>query len=124
MKIDTILIIEDNASDQIIMKRYLKKAGYVNIDFESYGKAGVTHASATKPDLVLIDTILPDLNGFEVCKLVREALGKETKIIMTTGVIDAVDAVRARNSGADDYVVKTADYALLTQALSKMVENE
>ena len=105
-----ILVIDDNEQDRKIINRFLSKAGYADVMLAENGEDGVKIANAEKPDLVVTDTMLPGIDGFEVCRQIREAQGPTNpKIIIMTGGIDAVDAVKARKMGADDYCVKTSD---------------
>ena len=113
-----ILIIDDNEQDRKIIKRYVGKAGYENIVMAETGNEGVEKAESEKPDLIILDTVLPDTVGFEVCKKIREF--GDMKIIMMTGTIDAVDAVKARGAGADDYCVKTPDCSPLMEAIDSL----
>lgn len=117
-----ILIIDDNEQDRKIMHRFVVKAGYDNIIMAVNGEDGVKKAESEKPDLVVTDTILPGIDGFEVCRRIRESQGADTpKIIVITGLIDAVDAVKARRMGADDYCVKTSEYSPLIEAIKKLI---
>lgn len=116
-----LLIIDDSEQDRKIMKRYFTKAGYENISMAENGEDGVKKAEEEKPDLVISDTMLPGIDGFEVCRRIREALGPEVpKIIIMTGAIDAVDAVKAREMGANDYCVKTSDCESLIEAAKNL----
>ena len=117
-----ILIIDDNEQDRKIMKRFLNRAGYEHILMAETGEEGVKAAESRKPDLVIIDTLLPGIDGFEACRRIRETHGPATpKIVMITGSVDAVDAVKARTVGTDDYCVKTRDYAPLIEAVAKLL---
>lgn len=117
-----ILIIEDNELDMLIVKRCLSRLGYEEIISAECAEEGIKKAIEEKPDLVISDTILPDNNGFEVCRKVREACGKDApKIIIVTGSVDAVDATCARRAGADDYCAKTSDCAPLLEAVKKLI---
>jgi len=117
-----ILIIDDTASDCKITQRYLNKEGYDNIIIAENGEDGVAMAASENPDLVITDTNMPGIDGFETCRQIRDAGSKETpKIIVTTGAIDAVDAIKARKSGADDYCVKTSDFAQLMVAVKNLI---
>ena len=117
-----ILIIEDTEDDLIIIKRYLVHAGYNNIISADTAGDGVRKAIEEKPDVVISDTLLPGSNGFEVCQAIREKSGgTPPKIIIMTGSIDAVDAVKARKVGADDYCAKTADCSPLLAAIKKII---
>jgi DNA-binding response OmpR family regulator len=118
-----ILVIEDNADDLLILERYLNKAGYDEIISAGNVNDGVKKAIDEKPDLVVTDTLLPDSNGFEVCRQIRQSFGaSEPKIIIITGSIDAVDAVKAREVGADDYCAKTANCANIIEAVKNLLE--
>ncbi|MBU1125722.1 MAG: response regulator [Candidatus Omnitrophica bacterium] len=117
-----ILIIEDNEIDLLLATRYLTRAGYSQITNAGDVSQGVKRAVEDKPDLVISDTVLPDSDGFDACSQIRKVLGEQKpKIIITTGSVDAVDAVRARKAGADDYCAKTSDCALLLEAVKKLV---
>ena len=116
-----ILIIDDNEQDRIIMRRFLKKAGYDNILEASSGEEGLEKAESENPDIIITDTMMPGIDGFEVCNRIRSSKGKDyPKIIIMTGAIDAVDAVRAKKEGADDYCVKTSDAGPIVEAVKKL----
>jgi len=117
-----ILIIDDTDSDRKIVTRFLTKAGYDNIVIAENGEAGVAMAESEKPDLVITDTMMPGIDGFETCRQIREAHDSEAmKIIVTTGAIDAVDAVKARKAGANDYCVKTSDPTQIMTAVKTLI---
>jgi len=116
-----ILIIEDNEIDLLIIKRYLNRLGYDQLISVEYASEGVKKAIEEKPDLVISDTILPDNNGFEVCRQIKEACGLVPPVIIMTGSVDAVDAIQARRVGADDYCAKTSDCAPLLEAVKKLI---
>lgn len=117
-----ILIIDDTDTDRKITQRYLLKEGYDNIITAENGEDGVAKAASESPDLVITDTNMPGIDGFETCRQIREAGDKENpKIIVTTGAIDAVDAIKARKAGADDYCVKTSDAAQLMVAVKNLI---
>ena len=116
-----ILIIDDNPQDRKIMTRFLNRAGFTRIATAENGAEGVKKVGEEKPDLVILDTMLPDMLGFEVCSRIREKHGPDApKIIMTTGAVDAVDALKARQAGANDYCVKTSDCSPLLSAVENL----
>jgi DNA-binding response OmpR family regulator len=101
---ETVLIIEDDAS----MLRGLKD----NFEFKGYkvftasdGEQGLNAALNKKPDLILLDIMLPKINGYEICRLVRGE-GLDMPIIMLTAKGEESDIVLGLNLGADDYVTK------------------
>ncbi|MFC1807325.1 response regulator [Candidatus Omnitrophota bacterium] len=117
-----VLIIDDSDQDRKIIKRYLNKCGYEDIVTANTGEEGVKLAKSQDPDLVITDTMMPGIDGFEVCKQIREAKGPERpKIIVVTGAIDAIDAVKARKSGANDYCAKTSDCVALIEAVKSLI---
>lgn len=117
-----ILIIDDAETDRKIAQRYLTKEGYDNIIDAENGEVGVALAASENPDLVITDTNMPGIDGFETCRQIRDAGSKEVpKIIVITGAIDAVDAIKARKAGADDYCVKTSDCAQLIAAVKNLI---
>ncbi|MFH1359739.1 MAG: response regulator [Candidatus Omnitrophota bacterium] len=111
-----ILLIDDNEQDLKIMKRYLSPLGFDEILMAETGEQGLELAKTEQPDIVITDTQMPGVDGFEVCQKIKEA-GLESKVIIITGHIDAVDAVKAIKMGAADYCVKTDDYDFLLQAV-------
>ena len=116
-----VLIIDDNEQDRKIIERFLKRAGYSDVATAETGEEGVSRAESEKPDLVVIDTMLPGIDGFAACRQIRERLGSDTpKIIVMTGSVDAIDAVKARKMGADDYCVKTSDGTPLLEAVNNL----
>ena len=98
-----ILIIEDEVSISDIIKFNLKKEGY-ECDAAYDGQAGLEKALSGEFDLVLLDLMLPKMDGFEVCKRVRER--SSIPIIMLTAKEEEVDKVLGLELGADDYITK------------------
>ena len=116
-----ILIIDDSPTVLDILHDKFRKEGYEVIRAEN-GEDGIKKAKSEKPDLVIADTLLPGIDGYEVCRKLKES--KDTaaiKVIVITGSIDAIDAVKAREMGSDDYVVKTSDYLHLIEAVKKLI---
>jgi len=117
-----ILIIDDSSQDRKIMARFLAAAGYDEIITAATGEEGVAKAASDKPDLVITDTMMPGINGFEVTRQIRAAAGASgPKILVVTGAIDAVDALKAKKMGADDYCAKTSDCAPILEAVKKLL---
>ncbi len=115
-----ILLVDDDEQDLKIIKRYLSQIGNDEIWTVRTGEEGVKSAQENHPDITILDTNLPGIDGFETCKRIKEIDGLQTKVILMTGLIDAVDAGKARKMGADDYCVKTSDYAFLLNAVRKL----
>lgn len=98
-----ILIVDDEKNIVDILKFNLKKEGFSTI--EAYdGEEGYEMALSQKPDLILLDIMLPKMDGFTVCRKVRQTLS--TPIIMLTAKEEEVDKVLGLELGADDYMTK------------------
>jgi DNA-binding response OmpR family regulator len=116
-----ILVIEDSPTALSLITTILENEGYKTIGAKT-GQEGVEKVVLEKPDLIIIDTLLPDVDGFEVCRQIRQNQATEfPKIIIMTGVVDAIDAVKARKSGADDYCVKTQDLSCLIECVKRQI---
>jgi two-component system, OmpR family, response regulator VicR len=98
-----ILIIEDEKSISDIIKFNLVKEGF-ETEMAYDGKSGLEKALSIKPDLVLLDVMLPIMDGFQVCKKIRET--STVPIIMLTAKEEEVDKVLGLELGADDYITK------------------
>jgi DNA-binding response OmpR family regulator len=113
-----ILLIEDNDGDQLLIKEALSETDIQHeLSTVSTGEDGIAQLDLFKPDIVIADTNLPGMDGFEVCQKIKDLRGDAVKVIVMTGVVDAVDAGRALESGADDYCVKTVGCESLVNAL-------
>ncbi len=113
-----VLIIDDDTVDQLAIRRLLEKSGFYDVVCASTGEEGVKKTETEKPDVVIVDTLLPGMNGPDTCREIKR--GSNTKVIITTGSVDAVDAYNARKAGADDYVVKAFDFSTLVDAIEKI----
>ena len=99
-----ILIVEDEKNIVDILSFNLSKEGYDTL--EAYdGEAGLQPAPEQDPDLVLLDLMLPKMNGFDVCRQLRQA-GRNTPVIMLTAREEETDKVLGLELGADDYITK------------------
>ncbi len=120
-----ILLIEDNSGDQLLIKEALSDTDIQHeLSTVSTGEDGIAQLDSFKPDIVITDTNLPGMNGFEVCQKIKDLRGDAVKVIVMTGVVDAVDAGKALESGADDYCVKTVGCESLVNALRSGPVNE
>ncbi len=99
-----ILIIEDNPGIQMSITDELESAGY-NVNTTGNGSDGLDLVRKQKPDLIILDIMLPGLNGYEVCKKLRLE-GINTPIIMLTVKNKEIDKVLGLELGADDYITK------------------
>jgi response regulator len=98
-----ILIVEDEKNISDILKFNLEKESY-DISQRFDGKEGLDFALKNEVDLILLDIMLPSMDGFEICKQIRKV--KNTPIIMLTAKEEEVDKVLGLELGADDYITK------------------
>ena len=100
---ETILVVEDEPSLQETLVYNLEKQGYT-VEVAGDGRAALEASRRLKPDLIVLDIMLPELDGFEVCKILRREMS--TPILMLTARDDEIDRVVGLEVGADDYLTK------------------
>jgi DNA-binding response OmpR family regulator len=100
---ETIIVVEDEPSLQETLAYNLKKEGYV-VEAVGDGRSAVEVARRLKPDLIVLDLMLPELDGFEVARILRKEM--TTAILMLTARDDEIDRVVGLEIGADDYLTK------------------
>ena len=98
-----ILIIEDEEAIADLEKDYLEMSDF-SVDIKNTGHAGLDAALSTNYDLIILDLMLPGVDGFEVCKKIREK--KNVPILMVSAKKDDIDKIRGLGLGADDYMTK------------------
>jgi DNA-binding response OmpR family regulator len=110
----TILLVEDDATIREMTQLSLERDGFV-VDTAADGPAGLDAFRAGSPDLVLLDVMLPGLDGVSVCRAIRES--SVVPVVMLTARTDAVDVVLGLEAGADDYVTKPFEPSVLAARL-------
>lgn len=98
-----ILIIEDEEAIADLEKDYLELSGF-EVEIENRGDTGLVRAMKEDFDLIILDLMLPEVDGFDICRQVREE--KNTPIIMVSAKKDDIDKIRGLGLGADDYMTK------------------
>ncbi len=101
--LETVLVVEDEPSLQETLAYTLKKEGY-KVEAVGDGLLALEFARRLKPDLVVLDLMLPGIDGFEVCRVLRKEM--TTPILMLTARDDEIDRVVGLEVGADDYLTK------------------
>ncbi len=99
-----VLIVEDEPGIRQTMNRVFEREGYL-VDEAGDGPSGLAQAVAGEHDVVVLDVLLPGLDGLQVCKAIRAA-GVKTPVLMLTALSDVDDRVNGLDSGADDYLGK------------------
>ncbi len=98
-----ILIVEDEANIRELLRLYLEREGYTVVEAEN-GVEGVKRWKTEKPDMILLDVMMPVMDGWSVCRDIRET--SDVPIIMLTAKGETADRVSGLEMGADDYIVK------------------
>ncbi len=98
-----ILIVEDEESIAELEKDYLELSGF-EVDIEHSGDTGLKKALNVDYDLLILDLMLPEVDGFEICKRVREK--KDIPVLMVSAKKEDIDKIRGLGMGADDYITK------------------
>ena len=114
----TVLIVEDERAIVEILKFNLKREGYETLEALD-GETGLLLAQTKDPDLILLDVMLPKMNGFDICKTLR-AENRTTPIIMLTAREEEMDKVFGLETGADDYMTKPFSPAELTARIDAL----
>ena len=99
-----ILIVEDEAKIASLLRDYLEKIGGYQTHWVARGDEAVQVFAEVSPDLVLLDLMLPGLDGLEVCKAIR--LKSKVPVIMVTALVEEIDRLLGLELGADDYICK------------------
>ena len=102
-----ILIVEDEKDVVDLLALNLRKAGGFTLSVASEGAAGLSKARDEKPDLIVLDLMLPKMSGLEICKLLKtDAATRHIPILMLTARAEEIDRIIGLEFGADDYVTK------------------
>lgn len=125
--IKKILLVDDRENVRVTLHDIFENEGY-KVVAATTGEEALDIIDKEKPELVLLDTeldtVVPkSMNGFEVCRQIKEVKKLPIKVIVYTGTLGMVDAIRARRMGADDYIIKGEDPAVLVKAVKKLIGN-
>lgn len=106
MPLEKVLIVDDDKNICDLLRVYLEKEGYSTI-ISNEGNEAMVKFNLLNPDIVLLDIMLPGMDGWQICKEIRKA--SDTPIIMLTAKSEIFDKVLGLELGADDYIVKPFD---------------
>jgi signal transduction histidine kinase len=117
-----VLIVDDNAADRALLRTVLSRAGY-SVFEAAKGQEALQQARAVRPHVIILDVNLPDLSGLDVCRAVRADRELSTiPVLMLTVRHDDTDVVAGLEAGADDYVAKDADSAIVLGRVRRLIE--
>jgi len=112
-----VLIVDDESIMVSLLQRHVSKAGYEHVT-ASNGQEALEKINTEQPDLVLLDLMMPGMNGFETCRRIRQNEKTRTlPVIIITALRSESDSDAAAASGADEFIVKPIDGPRLAQRL-------
>jgi twitching motility two-component system response regulator PilH len=114
-----ILVVDDSKTDYLYVKKILDQGGYT-VAYADSGEKALEEAKRLSPDCILMDVVMPDMNGFQATRaLSRDAATQNIPVIMLSSKSEKTDRVWAERQGATDYVVKPASpKELLTKVMA------
>jgi len=116
-----ILIADDNASDRLLLSKIIKKQGHDVIQAEN-GKQAIDLYSSEKPDIILMDVLMPEMNGKEATQAIKEIAGEElVPIIFLTSLADAQSLADCLDAGGDDFLTKPYNHIILKAKIDALV---
>jgi len=116
----TVLVVDDCAETRRALKELLEGQGYTVLA-ASNGRQALEAARAIPVVAVLVEALLPDMDGYELCRRIKTHDGSAAKVVVYTDDVDAVDAVKARAVRADDLVGRTGDMAHLQASVRRLL---
>jgi CheY-like chemotaxis protein len=119
-----VLLIEDNEANRDMLSRRLTRRGY-QISIATDGRQGIAAAQAEQPDLILMDMSLPEIDGWEVTRLLKsQQATRHIPVIALTAHAMVSDRQRALEVGCDDYDTKPVELSRLLSKMTSLLERE
>ncbi|MCR4775462.1 MAG: response regulator transcription factor [Saccharofermentans sp.] len=115
-----VLLVEDDSQIRQVIGDYFGRRDKIALDFAEDGNIGLTKFLNGSYDLIVLDIMMPGLDGFELCKIIRKK--SDVPIVFLTGKVREEDALYGYEIGADDYIVKPFSIAVLYSKLLAMLE--
>ena len=117
-----VLIVDDDRSMRLALKNVFKSDGYV-IEEASNGMHAISICQRNMPDLVLMDAMMPEVDGFTACERIRELPnGSDTPVLMITALDNEESIVKAFAAGATDFIPKPIHFAVMKQRVSRLIQ--
>jgi twitching motility two-component system response regulator PilH len=121
MTIKKILVVDDSATERHILGEILTKQGF-EVSFAESGEMGVAKAKQDKPDLVLMDVVMPGLNGFQATRAItKDPDTANIPVLLCTTKDQDTDRIWGMRQGAKDYLVKPVNVAELLSKIAALV---
>ena len=121
MQNKTVLVIDDSMTDFLYVKNILAQGGY-QVAYAQSAKQGIDEAKEMQPDCILMDIVMPEVNGFQATRLLsRDVSTADIPIVMLTSKAQKTDRVWAERQGAKHYITKPANPKLLLSTLRSIL---
>lgn len=117
-----VLLVDDARPLLELLSVVLQKLDFEVLTAEN-GERALVLVEKERPDVVLLDIFMPGLDGFQVCRRIKENKNFQVKVVLCTGEVDAVNNAEARKSGADGFAIKTGDYEDILQKIQETLKN-
>ena len=115
-----VLLVEDDKQIREVIGDYFGRREKITLDFAEDGNAGLSKILNESYDLILLDIMMPGLDGFELCKIIRKR--SDVPVVFLTGKVREEDVLYGYELGADDYIVKPFSLAILYSKLLALLE--
>ena len=115
-----VLLVEDDSQIRQVIGDYFGRRDQIALDFAEDGNIGLSKFLNGSYDLIVLDIMMPGIDGFELCKLIRKK--SDIPVVFLTGKVREEDALYGYEIGADDYIVKPFSIAVLYSKLLAMLE--
>ncbi|MFZ3324220.1 MAG: response regulator [Usitatibacter sp.] len=124
MTIKTILVVDDSPTERAFMESLLKKGGY-EVLFAENGEMAIERSEAQQPDLILMDVVMPGLNGFQATRAITHSEAtKHIPVIICTTKDQDTDKIWGLRQGAKDYLTKPIRESDLLEKIRALTRNE
>ena len=121
----TVLVVDDNQQNLELLLAYLEDMEEVAAIEAHNGIEALEQVARSKPDLILLDIMMPRMSGFEVCKQLKSnPQTRDIPIVMVTALNETADVERATECGTDDYITKPIERAALVNLVRTMLQNK
>lgn len=120
-----VLIVDDNAQNLELLEAYMEDLPEVDVARATNGLEALQQVTDVRPDLILLDIMMPKMSGFEVCKRIKsDPKTRDTIIIMVTALNETSDIERAAECGSDDYLTKPIDRTALIDQVRTLLASK
>ncbi len=112
------LVVDDSLPVRIQMDQALKKH-VANVDFAETGEEAFDYLKKNHYDIIFLDIVLPGVDGYEVCKVIKQGEAKDTPVIMLTGNTSASDKIKGKLAGCDTYLIKPISQTIFNEVVQQ-----